>query len=864
MSTKTKFYAIPIKTDKDKIKISGLEILRISEKMQNLIRSLLKKKIIRIKAFSQILESLNYPIIYGRHNFESRDWLYLDLREVDREEFIWVFKRNLRRWFEKYLDNTDIKERIKEILVEIEKIELCQEDISFASNPYQVKNNAHFLYNLLPKYLAHLLDSEFKIKSDSEDKMNFDFYKLKSSNAEMVNMPIINKPEPWTYSLELSIRTIPGEKYPLLVPNLKTTRFKNKIPFVRKNKDLTVYAYRKNNKRADIIGLNLKRNAKKNIWQWKNEFKHGFIAQDNWLKKELQLEESYKRNEKLLKANSKKRESFQGAGVLYGSHITNKHRVNAGNNMIDNELVFEKLLELLQNAKKIKESFNLNYNDFYQLPNKNDVDNKKDIFKGIQGSSKFRFEQLKNRAQAGKIKINICYNDVNWLKEVKKRFCQILSKNNSSSKNYASLELENQKEFLASKAKDKLVVKYNQEKLEISFNYINASKNRDKFCFKKGEQEAFINYLRELLKPILQDESDKDRNRLLLFELEAREEFEFNDLVDPKALIREFLARNNCLTQFITPLKKESDSSLEMRFINGIRDLLRQCGLLGASINSAQEKTIAKKQVILGLWLYSNRNAGIKLPIITLINDNQVKIPISKDIIENYKKREYNLEWFSYEQGLLKLREMLSSLIKAKQLQEKVINYYIEQVLKSFSEEAIVFVNSQNIRHFIKSFQNTRVKDGVLKIEELELDFTQPPYKDFTFIRTVSGKRRETPNWVHLNETGEIDDSLREGISKINDFSYYLINNKSDSQRGRSKISKKKKLEKGRDDKTVNNALEVNILNANEKEEYLALTRLLRKQSFSLSSGQPLKFPLPLHLAKSGEEYLDAFINADI
>ncbi|MCK8826577.1 RNaseH domain-containing protein [Natroniella acetigena] len=880
-----RFYSIPLKSTDEKIKLQGVSIVKVSASlctklsllMDNQRKNYQKQRgNFSIKRFSRLLQGLNYPVIYAKNDFYKgkykengwSEWLYLD-GGYEKEDFD-IFKKKFKYWLENNLSKREFR-LISNVVDEIELESLAT--ITFSSNPFKLsQNKSHYLYRVYPKYLAHKLSGEINLelksyKKDQTGISKLKFYKLMNGydQAEMINLPfkfIGEERKLWSYSLDFSIRTIPDIKYPFLFLNLRSTLLLKEIPnYVRGSKNINAIIYNKNSRKynAAKVPLQVINNWEK--WAWKYDFQSGFINKSNWINN-LSLEGEYQKEDIILSP-----EKTKGVGIIYGSHISMKHLIDQGSSEFDEEEVYSEVLRSLKNQEH---NTNIIYDDFLELKN---IKEKVKI-RGRR-SNKFRIKELLDSTD---LVINAYYINEEWRKIIKEQFLELIdssTKNTNRKVVKINISKEERTEFMKN---ERLILDSNKK---IKFNFIKFSEDREKFMIEESQRslEKFEELFNNKINGVKECE-------FALFELQSKDEF--NNYVDPKFLIRHLLTKNNYLSQFITTFNPEGENNL-FKYKSGLRDLLRQTGFMGRSVNRivSQKLNISGKEgcQLIGLWYYSKNKSGfeygksdkelssrISFPILVAIVDDEIKIPVfNDDILKEYrwKNRLPRISWVSYSEGLLKIHEMVEQLDKVfvdknDNIKSEIKKAYITQaldILRERNEKQIIFTNAQNSRQYIHAFQNSNLS----KIQGIEMDFKLP--KNSVLIRVVTNERGETPNWNHLIET-ELSEkrkvkfgSLKEGVFKVSDRIYYLINPKTDAQSCSSDlkefVSRDKRGKIGR----RMSVLEVDVFNTAKEEvkEYIALTKVLRHRSFPVSFGQPIRLPFPLHLAKAAEEYLDAY-----
>lgn len=876
------FSAIPLKIEGDSLIIRDIYVVYVSEElckrisfiMKNIINGLSKLKDGKVFSpykFSMAIQNLNYEVVAAENNFLKNDgeWIYL-LEEPDIELLRFQFKK----WCRNNLDDSQneyINSCIDEIYVE-------KRDIRIPSNPHNNlnKKESFYLYKLYPQYLTYILIGKLRvsvqsIKGSKVSKHNF--YKLqnKDQNPAMIALPIKHQGEEgyWTYSLDIFIKNIAEINYPFIFLNLRVNRFFSYIPKGVK-KELNGIAYKKFSDGYEAIKMPLVYYEKEELWKWKHDLSVGFKSK--W------LDSINSMPEKLLGEEKQQELSNDiGIGFIYGSHIRKKHKITPRSSEYDEQAIFNEVLELLKN-EDIKT--NVKYEEFMKLENIYSS-----LDKGVSKDKKFRLSQLPDFME-----IDAIYSTEAWIKYLKDGFVEIFQSNLFADPHgFAkadSVSFDDKNQEFTIKYKERKEEKY--KKIRLNLIRINKEE-RAKFLFKYGKRE--ISSFKEFISSYV-EKSEKIKG--VLFELEyeiettkgTKKVFD-NNHIDPKSIIRNLLAQNNYVSQFITYQQEPYFENIEdekikkkykmeiIKYLNAIKDLFRQLGIIGKSVFKEKNND---NPILVGLWFMSKYKSTFEfgskdkllphkltLPILTAIIDNKVKIALfSGDVFANHRKigKDFNVQWVDYSEGVLsisknsKIFDELNDAY-AKELKKQFINNALTSIYSLHTEKQIIlYTNAQNSRQYISGLTNDKISD-----EDLDLDLEGNKgefWNNTVLIRLVTEEQNETPGWMHIDKDGlPLYGLLSQGAFKVTDKIYYLINAKGDNHSCSADI-------KEFDIKNAGlrmSVLEVGVFRTEVEEvkKYVSLTESLRSRSMAVNFATPIRLPLPIHLAASAYEYVKAY-----
>lgn len=872
-----KFYMSPIMPENDVIRIEGIFVIKSPETLNSKIKSLMEKQYLdkskkyckgyiafKPRWFTLTVALMSYPVLYARDDFYTRsgEWLYLYER-IDIE----LFRMKFKKWCRENTD-ADFYEYVKD---DIEGITISQENIEISGNPHNLqKHENELMYKLLPAYLAYKISGETDIQVPSSKKgaVNYRFFKVQNEDksAELVAVPFRKyvdrdgKEFYWTHAVDLRVISIPNESIPYLIIKLRTARFVYKKPYAR-NKRLKALIYKNTGKRFEIYELGLKMDQAK--WRWKYNIADGI--NDNLIEKIFDWQDTIVSEPNKLISNAE-----LGAGIIYGSHINGKgHKIRTGTTEKDREYISEGILKAIRNHMN---NTNIELPEFLTLDNiAKEIDTKAKTHK-----AEFRFEQMPDE-----LAITAFYRNDAWLEYLKDAFVELFDLKIFKHDKYGIFKA---KAAYFDKASSTLFVTHKEGGKEITkkiiLNPVKMQTSNGEFIISESMDcyTSFLNYLDTYA-------TGSSIIRASLFELEDEEYFDRNECIDPKSTIRNVLAEKNTLTQFISLEEGEyinhqgkSDNELKEykanmhKYINGIKDLFRQLGILGKSVPKMNENPI-----LMGLWYMSKLKYSfdfggscegipnkILIPILTIIKDNLIKIAVfSESVYKDHRRMGDNFEvkWLPYKDGLVKIANMASIFDElngdyCEKLKQQFIANAIRSVKESNSErQLILFSNAQNVRTHLKDLSNTKIGSGKLNIG---LEKSSDSIFDGVVIVRILTEADEVPTWVNLDDDYSPSlHSLKKGVFRLNDRVYYSVQSKSDAHNSNLVI----KEDKPNETNNRQSAIEIAVYNCNEDDVplYVDLTDKLRSASSPIQFSTAINLPIPVHMAKKAEEYLVAY-----
>ncbi|WP_010651721.1 pPIWI_RE module domain-containing protein [Oceanobacillus massiliensis] len=319
-----------------------------------------------------------------------------------------------------------------------------------------------------------------------------------------------------------------------------------------------------------------------------------------------------------------------------------------------------------------------------------------------------------------------------------------------------------------------------------------------------------------------------------LFELHDKEQFK--SWIDPKDYIRYLFAKNDILTQFITP---DNPNDSDKKFEKGTLDLFRQMGILSYRAMGLISETT---QYIGFLYIEKNKKTSkdkIGFPVMVRVCASGVMMAIP------------NEGWVSYSEGLLLLTKHAEKYSRNYSKQD--INKFIYSLLAELEgEHIILFTHSQNSRRVLPSLNNTN----------LQADNFEPMRNNLSIVRIRDQKDNETPEWCayrHESEgysAGSIPESLPTGVYQLNYRVFFSIAGKSTTQSQMNPNRTKLESPNSLFHKPVAIEVAVPVYHKDFSPIELAkITHDLRKNTSIQYDKDMTNFPLPLHLALKAKEY---------
>jgi hypothetical protein len=236
-----------------------------------------------------------------------------------------------------------------------------------------------------------------------------------------------------------------------------------------------------------------------------------------------------------------------------------------------------------------------------------------------------------------------------------------------------------------------------------------------------------------------------------LIELDPAKTFRGND---PKHALRMGFAQQNWLTQFITPYqenkrlpekqRQKEEEKIEHRAIAAVRDLLRQCGVLGAPPQviykgKTDNLPVPEHLHYLGIWLIKQYAASSYTHIPQML---PLILHMASDTREIYVKARGFKDWLSYPDALLAFANGQAQGVHKPREALPFITDTLNRLIPSLPY-AMLFFHAQNFRSAWTWLTNENIT------KELPAPFAK--YKHLRIVRIRSGEH-ETPEWYAQSE----------------------------------------------------------------------------------------------------------------
>jgi hypothetical protein len=361
-----------------------------------------------------------------------------------------------------------------------------------------------------------------------------------------------------------------------------------------------------------------------------------------------------------------------------------------------------------------------------------------------------------------------------------------------------------------------------------------------------------------------------DGRAAALIELDPAQEF--GD-ADPKYALRIGFAQMGWLTQFITPYKEnkrlpekqrqKEEEKVTHRATAALRDLLRQCGVLGAMpqiVNKGKvtDSSIPSPLHYLGVWLIKQYAPSSHTRIPQML---PLVVHMASDTYEVHVKARGFTDWLSYPDTLLALAQGQAQGVR----KPKDALPFIMDTLNRFiptCPHIILFFHAQNFR----SAWNWLTNEQITKA--LPAPFSR--YKHLRIVRVRSGEH-ETPEWYAqseevpygftkgifmLGESGHIFASIQEKPPTTQKLSKEL--SKGMSRTKTDKEGNQKNIDPNPTVAAWNPSLVEMTVSCAQSKETLMCAMIANELRHAMAShyNHPTIYPLPLHLASLIEEYV--------
>jgi|GEM_PF-1178597 len=361
-----------------------------------------------------------------------------------------------------------------------------------------------------------------------------------------------------------------------------------------------------------------------------------------------------------------------------------------------------------------------------------------------------------------------------------------------------------------------------------------------------------------------------DGRAAALIELDPAQEF--GD-ADPKYALRIGFAQMGWLTQFITPYKEnkrlpekqrqKEEEKVTHRATAALRDLFRQCGVLGAMpqiVNKGKvtDSSIPSPLHYLGVWLIKQYAPSSHTRIPQML---PIVVHMASDTHEVHVKARGFTDWLSYPDTLLALAQGQAQGVR----KPKDALPFIMDTLNRFiptCPHIMLFFHAQNFRSAWNWLTNERITKA------LPAPFSK--YKHLRIVRVRTGEH-ETPEWYAqseevpygftkgifmLGESGHIFASIQEKPPTTQNLSKEL--SKGMSRTKTDKEGNQKNIDPNPTVAAWNPGLVEMTISCAQPNETLMCATIANELRHAMAShyNHPTIYPIPLHLASLIEEYV--------
>lgn len=737
-------------------------------------------------------------------------------------------------------------------------------------------------YTIFLSLLAKKISRELKITIGSRICEFFMVTPIYNNSVELIARPsqfvkLEDTKTLWTYKITLKIQTTYKQDNAVLCINPSMIRLcYNEINVRYKYKNATAFIFIDRDKYSGngnphYISTNLIKNG--NTLKWNKVFED--------LLKGIRLHKLLPKASEIQSAPLNFIDNKEGFPVMvgFGSHLKGKHCVKAGLSMKDRYMLETEIEKLI---KKEFDFFSdeINILDRVQLPSKesNDItydlehtDFDEEMLRELKElSEEFQEKELISKESTikliqsrkyfkGKVtiplkrfiekfpellKINLFYRDKAWMELTKSTLIF----------NYF-LSLKSGNKYFPLNFPDKTVI----------INEINTS------------QWSFIDEAEtksEIISSILDLVDEREEFELALFELPDDKAY-WNKL-DPKLYIRQALGKLKMLTQFITPLKDQSEidelsevatakeySGMEElkylveaseiiyrykddkdRFKKASLDALRQYGIYRNTVDNILKEN--EKTAYVGLYIHKEgRSTGIPI-MVSIGHENDVMLSFNGG------------KWYDYREGLAKLANVKPQKepIKTSQIYDPLV------LLKERygMEHIVLFADAYKLRTILPGFQNGKMDCDINLV--VGKDYGNVELKEsykmvneiISFARIREEGSGEVSDWVAYDEV-DYATSMPGGLFKLDEYNYYSIANKPGTA---AKINTELKESKPGKMFRKETAVEICIPKVKDgvKSDEIAVMAHKLRDKVVLQFDEFISYPFPLHLAELTVEYL--------
>jgi hypothetical protein len=342
---------------------------------------------------------------------------------------------------------------------------------------------------------------------------------------------------------------------------------------------------------------------------------------------------------------------------------------------------------------------------------------------------------------------------------------------------------------------------------------------------------------------------------------------------DPKYALRIGFAQMGWLTQFITPYKenkklpgkqrRKEETKVPHRATAALRDLLRQCGVLGLAPQITNKGKITSVPIpaplhYLGVWLIkqytpsSHTHIPQMLPLI---------VHMASDTYEVHVKARGFTDWLSYPDALLALAKgQAQGILKPKEALPFIMDA-LKHIIPIYPH-VMLFFHAQNFR----SAWNWLTNEQITKA--LPPSFSK--HKHVRIVRIRTGEH-ETPEWYAQSEKTPY--GLARGIFALGESGHIFasigqkppttqnLSNKLSKGMSRTKIDgegREKNIDPNPTTPAWNPGIVEMTISCAEPDETLMCATVAHELRHTIAShfNNPTVYPIPLHLASLTEEYV--------
>ena len=313
----------------------------------------------------------------------------------------------------------------------------------------------------------------------------------------------------------------------------------------------------------------------------------------------------------------------------------------------------------------------------------------------------------------------------------------------------------------------------------------------------------------------------------------------FERYEDPKTAVRWGFAKTGRITQFLTPIGDEEETNtVKQRIRSSILDLFRQAGFLpGSPSDHILKWPIPEGVQLLGIWIIQHARWNKCLPVLVRID--------SSGGIEGI---------FPESDGWQLYAEILVTAAKRQEdlgIRSEACSKYIQRTLADFgkNEPILLLCHAQNARRHLSWLNNGKIAKGMC---DWNRKVANSPTQGLRIARIRD--EDEAPQWI-----AEQDDNLRvtSGIFRSNvEATYLSLQDKPPNMKGTSAKTDSKTVDPFHS-ASLPRAKELVLLlqKGDEPTHWATLVHRLREMAPHYNSA--LGLPLPLHLAKQVQEYVE-------